>query len=268
MKQLLLEIQQVVLKLKDSFRFGNAIKNGIPVALVGPPNAGKSTLLNALLNEDRAIVSDIAGTTRDTVEEVVNLGGYMYRFIDTAGIRETEDVIERMGIDRSIEKVRNAQLVVVLFDALESSLEESEVFLNRVNAVKREDAKVVVCWNKVDLSGKGNENGKEKEKEKEELFIVAKSGEFIAPLERWLIEAVQEEVDETATIVTNARHFESLRKSAESLSQLMQGLETGVPSDLLAVDVRGVLFHLGEITGKISADDILNSIFGKFCIGK
>lgn len=272
MKQLLVEIQQVVLKLKDSFRFGNAIKNGIPVALVGPPNAGKSTLLNALLNEDRAIVSDIAGTTRDTVEEVVNLGGYMYRFIDTAGIRETEDVIERMGIDRSIEKVRNAQLVVVLFDALETSLEETMVFLNRVNAVKREDAKVVVCWNKVDLSGKGNEKEKEKkkkkEKENEELFIVAKSGEFIAPLERWLIEAVQEEVDETATIVTNARHFESLRKSAESLSQLMQGLETGVPSDLLAVDVRGVLFHLGEITGKISADDILNSIFGKFCIGK
>jgi tRNA modification GTPase len=262
MKQLLLEIQQVVLKLKDSFRFGNAIKNGIPVALVGPPNAGKSTLLNALLNEDRAIVSDIAGTTRDTVEEVVNLGGYMYRFIDTAGIRETEDVIERMGIDRSIEKVRNAQLVVVLFDALETSLEESVVFMNRVNAVKREDAKVVVCWNKVDLSGKGKGN------EKEELFIVAKSGEFIAPLERWLIEAVQEEVDEKATIVTNARHFESLRKSAESLAQLMQGLETGVPSDLLAVDVRGVLFHLGEITGKISADDILNSIFGKFCIGK
>lgn len=162
--------------------------------------------------------------------------------------------------------MRNAQLVVVLFDALETSLEESVVFLNRVNAVKREDAKVVVCWNKVDLSGKGNENGNENGNE--ELFIVAKSGEFIAPLERWLIEAVQEEVDETATIVTNARHFESLRKSAESLSQLMQGLETGVPSDLLAVDVRGVLFHLGEITGKISADDILNSIFGKFCIGK
>ena len=204
----------------------------------------------------------IAGTTRDTVEEVVNLGGYMYRFIDTAGIRETADVIERMGIDRSIEKVRHAQLVVVLFDALETSLEESVVFLNRVNAVKRADAKVVVCWNKVDLSGKrsGNEN--------EELFIVAKSGESIAPLERWLIEAVQEEVDETATIVTNARHFESLRKSAESLEQLMQGLDTGVPSDLLAVDVRGVLFHLGEITGKISADDILHSIFGKFCIGK
>jgi tRNA modification GTPase len=262
MKHLLLEIQHVVVKLKDSFRFGNAIKNGIPVALVGPPNAGKSTLLNALLNEDRAIVSDIAGTTRDTVEEVVNLGGYMYRFIDTAGIRETADVIERMGIDRSIEKVRHAQLVVVLFDALETSLEESVVFLNRVNAVKRADAKVVVCWNKVDLSGKrsGNEN--------EELFIVAKSGESIAPLERWLIESVQEEVDESATIVTNARHFESLRKSAESLEQLMQGLDTGVPSDLLAVDVRGVLFHLGEITGKISADDILHSIFGKFCIGK
>ncbi|MFM7769759.1 MAG: tRNA uridine-5-carboxymethylaminomethyl(34) synthesis GTPase MnmE [Bacteroidota bacterium] len=264
LRLLLVEIQRVVVRLKDSFRLGNAIKNGIPVALVGPPNAGKSTLLNALLNEERAIVSDIAGTTRDTVEELVNLGGYTFRFIDTAGIRDTEDVIERMGIDRSIDKVRHAQLVVILLDAKAKGHADSMLFIDRVQSLKREDSKLLVCWNKADLS----EGENEIENGKESIRIVAKDGFAIDGLKRWLLESIAEDIDESETVVTNARHFNSLCKSSQSLDELMIGLQSGIPADLLAVDVRGVLFHLGEITGKISADDVLNSIFGKFCIGK
>ena len=169
-----------------------------------------------------------------------------------------------MGIDRSIDKVRHAQLVVILLDAKDKGHADSMLFIDRVQSLKREDSKLLVCWNKADLSEGENES----ENGKESIRIVAKDGFAIDGLKRWLLESIAEDIDESETVVTNARHFDSLCKSSQSLDELMIGLQSGIPADLLAVDVRGVLFHLGEIAGKISADDVLNSIFGKFCIGK
>ena len=260
---LLNEILKVVVQLRDSFQLGNAIKNGVPVAIVGAPNAGKSTLLNALLNEERAIVSDIAGTTRDTVEEVLNVEGIQFRFIDTAGIRETTDTIEQLGIARSMEKVGLAQLVLLLVDVSNTSQATLNEMLASIHAKARQDARVLVVFNKIDA----NPNF-ELKVEGSSLNISAKSGEGIAELRSWLVESFAPLLNESDTVVTNARHFESLQLAALSLEEVLNGMTLGVPSDLLTVDIRKTLYHLSEITGNISADDILHSIFGKFCIGK
>jgi len=260
---LLMEILKVVVQLRDSFQLGNAIKNGVPVAIVGAPNAGKSTLLNALLNEERAIVSDIAGTTRDTVEEVLNVEGIQFRFIDTAGIRETTDTIEQLGIARSMEKVGLAQLVLLLVDVSNTSQATLNEMLASIHAKARQDARVLVVFNKIDA----NPNF-ELKVEESSLNISAKSGEGIEGLRNWLVESFAPLLNESDTVVTNARHFESLRLASLSLEEVLNGMTLGVPSDLLTVDIRKTLYHLSEITGNISADDILHSIFGKFCIGK
>jgi len=264
LRLLLNEIKKVVVRLKSSFKLGNALKHGIPVAIVGAPNAGKSTLLNALLNEDRALVSDIAGTTRDTVEEVLNIEGYSFRFIDTAGIRDTSDVVEQMGIERSMEKVQHAQLILLLVDAVRESQSEVAAMLNKMVDSKRSDAKMVLLWNKSDVANieRIGVHGID------ELAISAKNGEGIDAIKQWLLASFANEVVEGETVVTNARHFEALRQADLSLDDLIQGMESGIPSDLLAVDLRKILYHLSEITGEVKADDILNSIFGKFCIGK
>lgn len=264
LRLLLSEIKKVVVRLKSSFKLGNALKHGIPVAIVGAPNAGKSTLLNALLNEDRALVSDIAGTTRDTVEEVLNIDGYSFRFIDTAGIRDTSDVVEQMGIERSMEKVQHAQLILLLVDALRESQAEVTAMVSKMLESKRSDAKMVLLWNKSDVATvtRIGVHGMD------ELAISAKSGEGIDAIKQWLLASFANEVIEGETVVTNARHFEALRQADLSLDDLIQGMESGIPSDLLAVDLRKILYHLAEITGEVKADDILNSIFGKFCIGK
>jgi tRNA modification GTPase len=260
---LLNEILKVVVQLRDSFQLGNAIKNGVPVAIVGAPNAGKSTLLNALLNEERAIVSDIAGTTRDTVEEVLNVEGIQFRFIDTAGIRETTDTIEQLGIARSMEKVGLAQLVLLLVDVSNTSQPTLNEMLASIHANARQDARVLVVFNKIDA----NPNF-ELKVEGSSLNISAKSGEGIEGLRSWLVESFAPLLNDSDTVVTNARHFESLRLASLSLEEVLNGMTLGVPSDLLTVDIRKTLYHLSEITGSISADDILHSIFGKFCIGK
>lgn len=260
---LLNEILKVVVQLRDSFQLGNAIKNGVPVAIVGAPNAGKSTLLNALLNEERAIVSDIAGTTRDTVEEVLNVEGIQFRFIDTAGIRETTDTIEQLGIARSMEKVGLAQLVLLLVDVSNTSQATLNEMLASIHAKARQDARVLVVFNKIDAL-----SNFELKVEGSSLNISAKSGEGIEGLRSWLVESFAPLLNESDTVVTNARHYESLRLAALSLTEVLNGMEQGVPSDLLTVDIRKTLYHLSEITGNISADDILHSIFGKFCIGK
>lgn len=260
---LLNEILKVVVQLRDSFQLGNAIKNGVPVAIVGAPNAGKSTLLNALLNEERAIVSDIAGTTRDTVEEVLNVEGIQFRFIDTAGIRETTDTIEQLGIARSMEKVGLAQLVLLLVDVSNTSQTTLNEMLASIYAKARTDARVLVVFNKIDA----NPNS-ELKVEGSSLNISAKSGEGIEGLRSWLVESFAPLLNESDTVVTNARHFESLRLASLSLEEVLNGMTLSVPSDLLTVDIRKTLYHLSEITGNISADDILHSIFGKFCIGK
>ena len=261
---LLNEILKVVVQLRDSFQLGNAIKNGVPVAIVGAPNAGKSTLLNALLNEERAIVSDIAGTTRDTVEEVLNVEGIQFRFIDTAGIRETSDTIEKMGIARSMEKVSHAQLVLLLVDVVNTSQAEIDEMLESIRSHARTEAKVLVVFNKID----SNPNFKLNVEGANTLCISAKEGSGISELRSWLVESFAPLLNESDTVVTNARHFESLRLAALSLEEVLNGMNLGVPSDLLTVDIRKTLYHLSEITGNISADDILHSIFGKFCIGK
>ena len=261
---LLNEILKVVVQLRDSFQLGNAIKNGVPVAIVGAPNAGKSTLLNALLNEERAIVSDIAGTTRDTVEEVLNVEGIQFRFIDTAGIRETSDTIEKMGIARSMEKVSHAQLVLLLVDVVNTSQAQINEMLESIRSHARPEAKVLVVFNKID----SNPNFKLKVEGANTLCISAKEGSGISELRSWLVESFAPLLNESDTVVTNARHFESLRLAALSLEEVLNGMNLGVPSDLLTVDIRKTLYHLSEITGSISADDILHSIFGKFCIGK
>ena len=261
---LLNEILKVVVQLRDSFQLGNAIKNGVPVAIVGAPNAGKSTLLNALLNEERAIVSDIAGTTRDTVEEVLNVEGIQFRFIDTAGIRETSDTIEKMGIARSMEKVSHAQLVLLLVDVVNTSQAEIDEMLESIRSHARTEAKVLVVFNKID----SNPNFKLNVEGANTLCISAKEGSGISELRSWLVESFAPLLNESDTVVTNARHFESLRLAALSLEEVLNGMNLGVPSDLLTVDIRKTLYHLSEITGSISADDILHSIFGKFCIGK
>lgn len=261
---LLNEILKVVVQLRDSFQLGNAIKNGVPVAIVGAPNAGKSTLLNALLNEERAIVSDIAGTTRDTVEEVLNVEGIQFRFIDTAGIRETSDTIEQMGIARSMEKVSHAQLVLLLVDVVNTSQAQIDEMLESIRSHARPEAKVLVVFNKID----SNPNFELKVEGADTLCISAKEGAGISELRNWLVESFAPLLNESDTVVTNARHFESLRLAALSLEEVLNGMNLGVPSDLLTVDIRKTLYHLSEITGNISADDILHSIFGKFCIGK
>ena len=261
---LLNEILKVVVQLRDSFQLGNAIKNGVPVAIVGAPNAGKSTLLNALLNEERAIVSDIAGTTRDTVEEVLNVEGIQFRFIDTAGIRETSDTIEKMGIARSMEKVSHAQLVLLLVDVVNTSQAQIDEMLESIRSHARPEAKVLVVFNKID----SNPNFELNVEGANTLRISAKEGSGISELRSWLVESFAPLLNESDTVVTNARHFESLRLAALSLDEVLNGMNLGVPSDLLTVDIRKTLYHLSEITGSISADDILHSIFGKFCIGK
>ncbi len=261
---LLIEILKVVVQLRDSFQLGNAIKNGVPVAIVGAPNAGKSTLLNALLNEERAIVSDIAGTTRDTVEEVLNVEGIQFRFIDTAGIRETSDTIEQLGIARSMEKVGLAQLVLLLVDVVNTSQAQIDEMLESIRSHARMEAKVLVVFNKID----SNPNFELKVEGANTLLISAKEGAGISELRNWLVESFAPLLNESDTVVTNARHFESLRLAALSLEEVLNGMNLGVPSDLLTVDIRKTLYHLSEITGNISADDILHSIFGKFCIGK
>ena len=261
---LLNEILKVVVQLRDSFQLGNAIKNGVPVAIVGAPNAGKSTLLNALLNEERAIVSDIAGTTRDTVEEVLNVEGIQFRFIDTAGIRETSDTIEKMGIARSMEKVSHAQLVLLLVDVVNTSQAQIDEMLESIRSHARPEAKVLVVFNKID----SNPNFELNVEGADTLCISAKEGSGISELRSWLVESFAPLLNESDTVVTNARHFESLRLAALSLEEVLNGMNLGVPSDLLTVDIRKTLYHLSEITGSISADDILHSIFGKFCIGK
>lgn len=262
---LLAKIDKVLTRLISSFKIGNVIKNGIPVAIVGAPNAGKSTLLNALLNEERAIVSDIAGTTRDTVEDEIHLGGLTYRFIDTAGLRETTDQIESIGIQRAFEKIEQAQIVLYLFDAANPE-PDLEAHLQQVmdRAGKNH---VLVLANKSDRQEAEFRFANEQIKP---IAISAKKNEGIELLHDALLEATDtQQLNNNQTIVTNTRHYENLQLAQTAIHQVQSGIDMGLTTDLLAEDVREALRHLGTITGKIDPDkDILGTIFGKFCIGK
>jgi tRNA modification GTPase len=271
LSNILIEVKVLVEKLVQSFELGNAIKNGIPIAIIGEPNVGKSTLLNVLLNENKAIVSDIPGTTRDVIEDVININGILYRFIDTAGIRKTEDTIEKLGIERTYEKIKQAQIVLLLLDAKDKIDSQIEKINFVRDNIQKDSQNLIILQNKIDQvrvnKGKANLN---LHKENEYLIeISAKESENIDLLLHKLTDLVLKNRDnEEDTIVSNVRHFEALSKVKEGVERIDKGLSTGLSNDFLAQDVREVLHYLGEITGEITTDEILGNIFQNFCIGK
>ena len=261
--KLLFEIEVVLKRLIDSFQTGNAIKTGIPVAIVGKPNAGKSTLLNALLNEERAIVSDIPGTTRDTVEDRVNIEGVSFRFIDTAGLRETEDVVEKIGVGRSMDAIKSATIVLYVYDVNEhtdASIAAVEAQLQHDLDPSRQS--LLMVGNKID------EHADHSSSHTAHLFISAKHKTAISDLQETLINLSNLRLNTEGSTVTNIRHYEALTSAYTSLQEVLTGMENAVSGDFLAIDIRKALHHLGEITGEITSDDLLGNIFGKFCIGK
>ncbi|HEY4291250.1 MAG TPA: tRNA uridine-5-carboxymethylaminomethyl(34) synthesis GTPase MnmE [Puia sp.] len=256
------EAEDVTGRLLASFSLGNVIRNGVAVAIVGKPNAGKSTLLNTLLNENRAIVSEIAGTTRDTIEEVLNIDGILFRLIDTAGIREhTSDVIERIGVGRSLEKMEQADVVVYLFDVRDDAASVAVVRRELLSKGKP----FLLVGNKVDAVGEDAA----RISFPQELLISAREERHIDVLRQRLVDQVlQGKAANEGTIVTNARHYHALQQVSASLATIHKGLDELLPGDLLALDIRVCLHHLGEITGEITSEDRLDYIFSKFCIGK
>jgi tRNA modification GTPase len=272
-RDLLNRIEFVLKRLIDSFAVGNVIKNGIPIAIVGEPNVGKSTLLNALLNEERAIVSEIAGTTRDTIEDELVIGGIGFRFIDTAGIRDTEDVVESIGIKKTFEKIEQAQVVLYLFDSLKFKVQSSEYILE-IEKIKNQFPlkPLVVIINKLDLMTEFEVStiGKELETLNIKLiFISAKDNIGVDELKNQLLSFVNTgALRNNETIVTNTRHYDSLLKALEEIQKVNFGLQTNISSDLMAIDIREALYHFGMITGEVTNDELLGNIFANFCIGK
>jgi len=268
-EDLLERIIKVLKHLIDSFSTGNVIKNGIPISIIGAPNVGKSTLLNALLNEDKAIVSDIAGTTRDAIEDEITIEGIKFRFIDTAGIRATEDTIESIGIKKTFEKITQSQVVLYLLDASKVASETIVLFNNDIRKIQEQypDKQLIVVANKMD----------EADQELIEtsfvyphtLYTSAKSGLGIDSLKTKLLEFVNTgALRNNDTIITNSRHYDSLLKALADVQKVQQGMDAKLSGDLLAIDIRQALYHFGEITGEITSDDLLGNIFANFCIGK
>ncbi len=267
LKNLIENIDTEINGLIKSFELGNAIKNGVPVAIIGEPNVGKSTLLNAILNEDKAIVSEIAGTTRDVIEDTFNLDGITYRFIDTAGLRKTTDTIETLGIERTYQKIEQANIVLALFD-VEDGSDKINKALADIFEKAGEDKKVVLVFNKADKTK--NVPVFTHENINNVVTISAKENENIDALLNVIQQSYRmDEVDGSQVIVTNARHVEALSLAQESLNRVLQGLESGITNDFLAMDIREVIHHLAGITGEeITTDEVLGNIFGQFCIGK
>ena len=261
---LITEAQTVTNNLLQSFKLGNVIRNGVQVAIVGKPNAGKSTLLNTLLNENRAIVSEIAGTTRDTVEEIINIEGILFRLIDTAGIRTGENEIETIGIEKSLEKMRNADIVIYLFDVAHETRDQVFAEQNQLISVSK---KFILVGNKLDLLDA--DNAIRKFEGLDALFISAKEHTHVNILKKELVDKIVTGNIETENIIiTNARHYEALQKVSDSLTDIKSGLDDKISGDLIALDIRRCLYYLGEITGQITNEDQLDYIFSKFCIGK
>ncbi len=255
-------IKVEVNNLLQSYKWGTMLKNGIPVAIVGEPNVGKSTLLNAILQQERAIVSDIPGTTRDTIEDTFTLNGTLYRFIDTAGIRESGDTIERIGIERAFDTIRKAAIILWITDARKSK-QETESELNKItNSIKSDDKKIILIRNKSDLVSNPSECGDNA------IYISAKKGENLNSVLNEIDSFVKENHIQDIILLTSERHQALLNGILASIERTENGLKRQLPTDLVAEDVRMALHNLGELTGTISSDDILNNIFGRFCIGK
>ncbi|MEP5610642.1 MAG: tRNA uridine-5-carboxymethylaminomethyl(34) synthesis GTPase MnmE [Cyclobacteriaceae bacterium] len=259
---LIAKIKTLIKSLIASFEYGNVIKNGIPTVIAGKPNAGKSTLLNALLNEERAIVSDIPGTTRDLIEDQIHIDGITFRFIDTAGIRETTDKVESIGVARTLEKMKEASLVLYLID-LES--DTTDAVKEQITRLKDSEVPFLIIGNKSD-SGK-RELVEQLTNEKESILISAREKRNFEELKKRLKQFITLP-SQSDVVVTNARHLQSLQQTSEALDRVISGINAGISNDLVAQDIRSALYHLGEITGEVTTDDLLENIFSKFCIGK
>jgi tRNA modification GTPase len=271
LRNLTVKIEELLRKLKDSFQLGNAIKNGIPVAIVGETNVGKSTLLNVLLNEEKAIVSHIHGTTRDVIEDVINIHGTAFRFFDTAGIRDTDDHIENLGIERSYSKLEQATVVLLVVD----TQNPFSVVNGRINKIRERiagDQTLIIVANKIDTGM--NETIQQLETldltdNEKMVFIAAKQKENIDELIDYMIHSINiEAADQQDVIITNARHYEILKNAHEAICRVLKGLDSGITGDFLAQDIRECLHYLSEITGEISNHEVLGHIFKNFCIGK
>ena len=271
--QLVARIILVLKRLIDSFAVGNVLKNGIPVAIVGEPNVGKSTLLNALLNEERAIVSAIAGTTRDTIEDELVIDGIGFRFIDTAGIRQTQDYVEQMGIQKTFEKITQAQVVLYLLDSVAFQQNPTN-YRQELEKIKNQypQKQLVVVFNKIDLLDEATTESLLRALDSMQVQVIglsAKQQEGVVRLKQILFSLVQTgALRNNETIVTNTRHYDALLKALEALQKVQWGMDTGVSSDLVAIDIREALYFLGEITGEVTNDELLGNIFANFCIGK
>lgn len=265
------KIEQEIKKLSDSFSLGNVVKTGIPVAIIGETNAGKSTLLNLLLKEEKAIVSEVHGTTRDFIEDTININGLVFRLIDTAGIRDTQDTVEALGIERTFKKLEQASIILWVIDSTTEDNHIKELSEKILPFVK--DQKVILVFNKVDVVGCGVIMDRKRtilqDVIPDRIFISAKYNEGVNDLERKLIEAANiPEFGEQDIVVTNIRHYEALQNALHAIERVLEGMDNGISSDFLAQDIRECMHYLGEITGQISTDEILGNIFSKFCIGK
>jgi tRNA modification GTPase len=264
LKQLIHDIMKVIGQLIQSFELGNVIKNGVNTVIAGRPNAGKSTLLNALLNEERAIVSHIPGTTRDTIEEILNINGINFRLIDTAGIREATDAIEQIGVQRTMEKISQSALLIYVFDASEITIDELN---SDLEGLQKPGITILVVANKADLFT--DEQLSALPYTQSAIIISAKEKQHIDELKHKIYaSAVKHQLSGDETLVTNVRHLEALQKTESALIHLSEGIDTQVTSDFLAMDIKQALHYLGEITGAVTTDDLLDNIFSKFCIGK
>jgi len=264
LKQLIVNILTILSKLIQSFELGNAIKQGINTVIAGRPNAGKSTLLNALLNEERAIVSDIAGTTRDTIEEILNINGVNFRLTDTAGIREATDTIEAIGVQKAYEKINQSAILIYVFDAMEISLADLNADLE---SLQRPGFPMLVVTNKIDLLTPLQVA--ELPQTESMMHVSAKEKQHIDELKHKIYHtAIKGQLSGDETLVTNIRHLQALQKTEESLSRVLDGIDNPITSEFLAIDIKQALHYLGEITGSVTTDDLLENIFSKFCIGK
>lgn len=276
LNQLLDKIELKLNSLIESFQYGNAIKNGTAVAIIGKPNAGKSTLLNALLKEERAIVSNIAGTTRDTIEEILHIKGHAFRLIDTAGLRETADEIEAIGVKKAKEKVENADILVYLTD---SATEDFSEDVEMIKSLVREDLKVIICFTKIDKL-QVNSYFEDRFKSQAENFQLSVSNFHflhISAVENQNMQELKDELSsyveqlkasESNVVITNQRHFEALQKSLDAVNKVKEAINFKISTELLAYELRNALEHLGEISGEVTNDEVLGNIFSKFCIGK
>jgi tRNA modification GTPase len=263
LKELILKIQGYLQSLMDSFDQGNVIKNGVPTVIAGKPNAGKSTLLNVLLNEERAIVSEIAGTTRDVIEDEIVLGGINFRFIDTAGLRETQDIIEAMGVERTRDRMKRASLIIYMIDLTQTSLEEID---QEESQLKTIGVPYIKVGNKLD---RASEEILSQLRNRDFLFISASNKTNIQELKDRILSHFHVQTVKTGDVmVTNLRHFHHLQQTYDALQRVLEGMDQGVTGDFLAMDIRQALHFLGEITGTITTEDLLGNIFSKFCIGK